>query len=149
MESDASGSISIMMSMSLSGRLSPRATEPNSAACATPRARKSASHAFSFPMISSRFMDTILAQDGLKITSDFCTSFLHKKSPCPSRAWFLCIILDFCTGTLGALAPQMLQKKQFCNLNRTLYTCKIKFIPLSVGRLGSYVRRDFGLLALL
>ncbi len=39
----ASGSISIMMSVSLSGRASPRAHEPNSAACATPRERSAAS----------------------------------------------------------------------------------------------------------
>jgi hypothetical protein len=43
-ESDA---LSTMMSMSLSGRSSPCAQEPNSAACATPRARRSASFAFS------------------------------------------------------------------------------------------------------
>src|SRR5271167_4088486 len=28
--------------------------------------------------------------------TDFCTSFLHKKSPCRSRGWVLCEILDFC-----------------------------------------------------
>ena len=48
----AAGSISTMMSMSLSGRLSPRAREPNRAAWLTPRARKAASFCRSLSMIS-------------------------------------------------------------------------------------------------
>jgi hypothetical protein len=71
------------MSMSLSGQTSPRAREPNKAACTTPRARKSASHAFSFPMISSRFINTILVQDGLKITPEWKPSnlILEERAP--------------------------------------------------------------------
>jgi hypothetical protein len=47
-----SGSISIMMPISLSGRLSPRAREPNKAARMTPRARRSGSLARNLAMIA-------------------------------------------------------------------------------------------------
>src|SRR6185437_3201898 len=43
-----------MMSVSLSDRSSPRAREPNRAACATPRARNAASFSRNRPMMASR-----------------------------------------------------------------------------------------------
>jgi hypothetical protein len=44
------------MSMSLSGRLSPRAREPNKAAYLTPLSRKAVSFSRSLARISSRFI---------------------------------------------------------------------------------------------
>src|SRR5689334_22521033 len=43
----------------------------------------------------------------------------------------------------------MLPQKSFRNLNRALDTTAIELIPLSMGCLGSHMRRDLGLLALL
>ena len=52
----ASGAISIMISISLSGWLSPRAREPNNATCRTPWARKVGSFSRSLAMTSGVFM---------------------------------------------------------------------------------------------
>jgi hypothetical protein len=52
----ASCAISTVMSMSLSGRCSPRATEPNSAPCATPRSQ--------VDLASLRFLDDLVARHG-------------------------------------------------------------------------------------
>ena len=53
------GSISIMISISLSGPLSPRASEPNKAACITPRPRRAFSDRRNTSMASELFIETV------------------------------------------------------------------------------------------
>src|SRR5882757_3296364 len=79
------GSRSTKMSISLSGRSSPRATEPNTAAWATPCARRSVSRSFSFSMISSRVMTALYGTEGKKTR---CLLHLTQasKGPCSSVA---------------------------------------------------------------
>src|ERR1700730_2767458 len=87
------GSRSTRMSISLSGRSSPRATEPNSAAWATPCARKSASRSFSFLMISSRVMTALCRKEGKK-TRCLLHLMQANKGPCSSVAWLLRVFLE-------------------------------------------------------
>src|SRR5436305_999978 len=58
------------MSMSLSGRSSPRATEPNTAALRMPRARKAGSASFNLAMTSSRRMATPYQNQALHSSVD-------------------------------------------------------------------------------
>src|SRR5271169_5796399 len=81
------GSRSTRMSMSLSGRCSPRAAEPNKAACMTPCARKSASRSFSLLMISSRCMGLLYHKShpvSTAKTGSYCVTLITKlESPAP------------------------------------------------------------------
>src|SRR5277367_1548668 len=100
MVASAAGSMSIMISVSLSARLSPRAREPNRAACATPRARKARSFSRSRSRISCLFMTNFIPQIGRVGTGK--TVFLFAPMICTIQTlefqgrclW--CIILDFC-----------------------------------------------------
>src|SRR5664280_943366 len=66
----ASGSTSIMMSVSLSGRSSPRAREPNKAAWVTPRARKARSFSRSRSRISCLFMPFFIPRETPKFDGE-------------------------------------------------------------------------------
>src|SRR4029077_10444315 len=94
----AAGSTSIMISRSLSARWSPRADEPNSAACRTPRSRSAASFLRNRAMISWLSMGLYIVGAGARRLPDRS----HRRGRRDQLAWAVVEVYH----DVGAINPR-------------------------------------------